>query len=250
MISKSKIRVIDAHAHSLRKDEGTYRIALAGTTHRNSLDLRESFASRDHIFIGYGLHPWFIDEHLYEHKNVKWDEFDFIGEIGLDRGKRGKDYSKQCLLFESMLDVAEDIQKSICVHTVRSYGHIYQYLRRRNLSLYFHGYQGSEEFLSQFPDAFIGVGPQNLKHKKMEELYEKIPLSRILFETDGQADLERLWSVYRWFSERRSVSVQSLIENQEHNFFRWIHHCCHYRLVLVLLTPTNHSRMHNVLRFW
>ena len=224
MISTSKTRAIDAHAHSLHKDEGVYRIALAGTTHRNSLDLLESFANREHIFIGYGLHPWFIEEHHDEYKNVKLDEFDFIGEIGLDRGKRGQDYSKQCILFESMLDVAEDIQKSICVHTVRSYGHTYKYLRGRSLSLYFHGYQGSEEFLSQFPDAFIGVGPQNLKHKKMEELYKKVSLSQILFETDDKADLEKLWSVYRWFSERRNVSIQNLIENQENNFFRWIHH--------------------------
>jgi Tat protein secretion system quality control protein TatD with DNase activity len=224
MISKTKIRAIDAHAHSLRKDEDSYRIALAGTTHRNSLDLLESFSERDEIFIGYGLHPWFIDQHHYKYNQVKWDEFDFIGEIGLDRGKRGKDFSKQCLLFESMLDVAEDTQKSVCLHAVRSYGQIYQYLRRRSLSLYFHGYQGSEEFLSQFPDAFIGVGPQNLKHKKMEELYKNISLSQILFETDDEADLEKLWYVYRWFSERRNVSIQKLIESQENNFFRWIHH--------------------------
>ena len=224
MISKTKMRVIDAHAHSLRKDEELYRIALAGTTHRNSLDLLESFFDRDDIFIGYGLHPWFITQHHYEYKNVKWDDFDFIGEIGLDRGRRGTDFAKQCILFESMLDVAEDTQKSVCLHTVRSYGYIYQYLRGRSLSLYFHGYQGSEEFLSQFPGAFIGVGPQNLKHKKMEELYKKVSLSQILFETDDKTDLEKLWSVYRWFSERRNVSIQNLIENQENNFFRWMHH--------------------------
>jgi len=223
MISKSKIRAIDAHAHSLSKDEGLHRIALAGVTHQNSLELLESFANRDNVFIGYGLHPWFIKQHQSE-KKVNWDEFDFIGEVGLDRGKRGVSFSKQCLIFDSMLDIAQYIHKSVCVHVVRSYGHTYQYLHGRDLSVYFHGYQGSEEFLSQFPEAFIGVGPQNLKHQKMEKLYKTISLSRILFETDGEADLEHLWSVYRWFSEQRNVSIQTLIENQERNFFRWIHH--------------------------
>ena len=73
------MRVIDAHAHSLHKDEDSHRIALAGTTHRNSLDLLESFSERDEIFIGYGLHPWFIEQHHYKYNEVKWDEFDFIG---------------------------------------------------------------------------------------------------------------------------------------------------------------------------
>ena len=47
------------------------------------------------------------------------NKFDFIGEIGLDRGKKGNLFSKQCLVFESMLDVAQDIQKSVCVHIVQ-----------------------------------------------------------------------------------------------------------------------------------
>ena len=71
MISKTKIRAIDAHAHSLRKDKEGYRIALAGTTHRNSLDLLDTFSDRDNVFIGYGLHPWFIKQHQNEKKEVK-----------------------------------------------------------------------------------------------------------------------------------------------------------------------------------
>ena len=95
MISKSKIRAIDAHAHYPSKDEGLHRIALAGVTHQNSLELLNSFSNRENVFIGYGLHPWFIKQHQSEKEKLT-GMIDFIGEID-GSWKRGVSFPNSAL---------------------------------------------------------------------------------------------------------------------------------------------------------
>jgi Tat protein secretion system quality control protein TatD with DNase activity len=222
MTPDSEIIAIDAHAHKLIPQIKQHRVALAGTTHKNSLHLLQQYSDRKNVFIGYGLHPWFVKEHEEERKDVPYELFDFIGEIGLDRGSKGQEFEKQCRILKRMTDIAHEHRKSICVHVVRSYGVIYQQLKNCSTAIFFHGYQGSEEFLLQFPNAFIGIGMNNIKHEKMKTLYKKISLSQVLFETDGNSSSETISLIVQEFSNLRGVSVQTLLKHQQSNFFRWI----------------------------
>ena len=217
--------IIDAHAHKISPTTNQHRTALAGTTHRNSLELLRQYSTYSEIFVGYGLHPWFVSSHEESRQDINVEKFDFIGEIGLDRGKRGGDFDKQCVIFKYMIGVAQEYEKSICVHVVRSYGHTYKYLRKCTSSIYFHGYQGSMEFLSQFPESFIGIGMKNIKHAKMQDLYKNISLSRVLLETDGLSTYDELWNLYKEFSCLRNVPIQDILEHQQSNFNRWISGC-------------------------
>ena len=90
--------LIDAHAHVIPNIGIQHVVALSGTTHNDSFSHASLYLSQPNVRLGYGLHPWFIEDHNEENicQPIDIHSFHFIGEIGLDRGKRGKNFDKQC----------------------------------------------------------------------------------------------------------------------------------------------------------
>ena len=222
-ILPSHVSVIDAHAHSISQKNGEHIIGLAGTTHHDSLESLTKYSKDEKVFVGYGMHPWFVKEHCFH--NLDPDvipSFDFIGEIGLDRGQKGADFQRQYQVCSLLLEMAMKYQKSVCLHVVRSYGTIFSLLQKFSQPLYFHGYQGSEEFLSQFPKACIGINIRNFKLKKMQSLYHNISMSRILIESDGNSNSEEIFSLYQDIAQMRNIEISDLIDIQKANFFHWL----------------------------
>ena len=222
-ILPANISVIDAHAHSISERNGEHIIGLAGTTHQDSLESLTRYSKNGQVFVGYGMHPWFVNEHCFNNLDENLiPSFDFIGEIGLDRGKKGFNFQMQYQLCFHMLEMAMKYQKSVCLHIVRSYGHMFSLLKKFSQPLYFHGYQGSEEFLSQFPNACIGINVRNFKLKKMQSLYQNISISRILIESDGISNSEEIFSLYQDIAQLKNLEISVLMDIQKANFFHWL----------------------------
>lgn len=148
------------------------------------------------LFPCLGLHPTSIDagwesemEKMQDHMGKKiWA----VGEIGMDCYWSKEFVQEQKEAFRRQLEIAHSLSLPVIIHSRESTGLIIDILKEcRSLDLrgVFHAYSGSiESFneISRLGDWYIGIGGV-LTYKKagIAETVRKIPLERILLETDS-----------------------------------------------------------------
>ena len=167
----------------------------------------------------YGLHPWDVGN-----RSPAWLETlraflianpaAVVGEIGLDRwildrarpddprlaGLRRAPLDEQLAAFRAQLDLATTLDRPVTIHCIDAFGllletlqsaHTTARLPRRGFLL--HAYSGSLELVAPFAalGAYFSFNGAYLasRHTRLRELYQKIPLDRLLAETDAPAML-------------------------------------------------------------
>ena len=139
------------------------------------------------------MHPWSLrNEDFDELKVVSLEPARFagVGEVGLDR-KYAKDeveYRRQKGVFESMLRLAERLQKPLSIHSRGSVDDVLSILSTYNLrSVLLHWFSGAPNQLKVACDRgyYISYGPAVVYSKKTKQLAFSTPLDLILTETDG-----------------------------------------------------------------
>ncbi|MCK9304511.1 MAG: TatD family hydrolase [Bacteroidales bacterium] len=144
-----------------------------------------------------GLHPTSVDAGWREeldlvYKNSSDNLFCAIGEIGMD-GYWSREFIKeQAEVFEAQLRLACKLNLPVIIHSRDSTEEIFRVLetiREPALRGVFHTFSGSYETysrLSRYGDFLIGIGGVvTYKNSKLPETLKKIPLERILLETDS-----------------------------------------------------------------
>ena len=204
-------KLIDTHAHinvehfAEDRDAVVERAAQAGLSHIvNMGDSMESSQSSvaltkiyPMVYTGVGIHP---EE---AHPMTQADEDQLagwgalpkvvaIGEIGLDYYWE-KDRDKRQLqreLFIRQLDLARQLHLPVCVHNREAHGDTMEILRKEGKGIVgvMHCFSGSLEIAQELVKMgwFIGVdGPLTFKNAaKLPEIVQKLPLERIVVETD------------------------------------------------------------------
>jgi TatD DNase family protein len=148
----------------------------------------------------YGLHPYWVNNH--DKKDLKSldtyienNSAVALGECGLDFRDDQADKKTQLYFFESQLDIANNHQLPVVIHSVRATESIIQSVKKfTNLNGMIHSYSGSAEQAKQLIDLgfYISVGGsvtyENAKTIKL--VVRTIPLTSLLLETDApdQAD--------------------------------------------------------------
>ena len=115
-----------------------------------------------------------------------------IGEIGLDYywEKDGDKRQLQRELFIRQLDLARQLHLPVCVHNREAHGDTMEILRKEGKGIVgvMHCFSGSLEIAQELVKMgwFIGVdGPLTFKNAaKLPEIVQKLPLERIVVETD------------------------------------------------------------------
>ena len=115
-----------------------------------------------------------------------------IGEIGLDYYwvKDEEQRKLQRDIFIRQLDIARQLHLPVCVHDREAHGDTLAILKKeaRDIRGVMHCYSGSLEMARELMklDWFIGVdGPLTFKNAaKLPEIVQRLPLERILVETD------------------------------------------------------------------
>jgi len=159
-----------------------------------TLNLKKEFEG--FVFACVGLHPEYIEE-FSEETLDKFEEFvksnknDIvsIGEIGLDYFwiKDEKLREKQRWLFEKLIEFAKSVSKPITVHIRDAYEDALKILESIDYQkVHLHMF-GGDKFLDKVlaNEWKISVGPILLRSKTHKKIVKKLPLERIMLETDS-----------------------------------------------------------------
>lgn len=113
-----------------------------------------------------------------------------IGEIGMDLYWSKELIEQQKTVFEKQLELASRLNLPVIIHGREATAHILEILRRhKGLRGVFHAYSGSEETfreISALGDWYVGIGGVlTFKKASIAQTVRKIPLERIVLETDS-----------------------------------------------------------------
>lgn len=147
------------------------------------------------LYVGLGMHPQLVssgydDMLLFESLAAKSH---YIGEIGLDFSK-GYIHTKdlQIKVFREIIELCERYgEKIVSIHSLKSAGTVLEilqeYKKKGNNKYILHWFTGS---ISQVERAielgcYFSINPNMLKTKSGLEIIKRVPVTRILLETDA-----------------------------------------------------------------
>lgn len=165
------------------------------------------------VFASVGLHPLNIDSEFLKNKNYSNEaesflekEFDYpkykelaesekvvaIGECGLDYWYRPKGTAKKELfkkeqqrIFESQLDLAEELNLPVIIHCRNAFEDLFNILSKRKIKAVLHCFTGNVFEMERFLSLGLRIGINGIIFKMdLREVLEKVPVEMILIETD------------------------------------------------------------------
>lgn len=211
----SALKYVDAHIHlsdSGYIDRVDEIIAIAKRTGivamvTNSTDLETSrlnlqLAERHPglVYAATGIHPWNANQltacELQETMDLMRGSAGFgkkivaVGEIGLDPkyARRREQKEQQFKVFNEMVQLAEQLSLPVIVHSRWSAQKILELLPSYRLkAVLWHWLSGPSEVISRIIERgdYISEGPPVAYSDKIREIVSKVPLERLLTETDG-----------------------------------------------------------------
>ncbi len=217
---------------------GIKRIFCGSTSPLNFRPLQD-LASNPEIVPFFGLHPWnaasapsgwlkSLSEAMLTLPCCG------VGEIGLDKGKRGTDFALQEDIFRKQMEIAVETRKPVTLHCVRAWKELLDILKpygRELPPLLLHAFSGPREALAELAalGAFVSFSPRALfsGNPEVEKTLRAVPADRLLLETDfpyrytgkieGKAYVELLSGAYGRAAEILSVERGELEERLWNN---------------------------------
>lgn len=143
-----------------------------------------------------GLHPGsvrenYIDELEIIKEHIHAGQYIAIGEIGIDLYWDKTFLKQQFSAFDQQLEIAGDMHLPVVIHARDSFNEIFSILdnhKESGLKGVFHSFTGGfaevEKIIAY--DFFFGInGIVTFKNSGLDKVVDKIPLNRILLETDS-----------------------------------------------------------------
>ena len=201
--------------------------------------VREFLIGRDFI----GVHPWEAMELSSEDVRRKTEDLKSrlassvsspaepllgIGEIGLDRLKSREISPQMREVFEAQLKLAFEFNRPVVLHGAKCWGQVVKTVSSFEHSdipnirtfppLLFHGFSRSDGLIPDIValNGFISVGPAVLNDHAVNyrELVKKIPIERVLVETDrtmeNAAECPSVRDVAAAVAELRGMALEDL----------------------------------------
>lgn len=176
--------LVDAHTHRASSHTAVRILTLA--------ELRNRQSGSDPFAVG--LHPWDLlqaqdsdKEHIRHWAHTPGCVA--IGETGLDR-VRSTPFDLQLSWLHWHWDLAEELQKPLVLHAVRSSSDLLQLFKRRRprAAWLWHDFSGPETVIKSalklHPELHFSFSPRGIARKDFQQLWEQIPSDRRLLETD------------------------------------------------------------------
>lgn len=242
--------LIDAHAH-LDRYEDKLEPALQEIrenrifTLSNSMDLPsyeqnlEIGRKCDLVLPSFGIHPWNAPEYADQLEDLKdpVEKTPIIGEIGLDHhsAEYAFQFTAQRKVFEFFLKEAREQNKIVNLHTRGAEIEVLALLKEYKIQrAIIHWYSGSLDSLDKLIEtgAYFTVGVEVIDSEHIRSIAQKIPMERILTETDNPGGL--MWvkvilgmplvikEAIQVLAELRNTTEEVIMHTVETNFARLI----------------------------
>jgi len=203
--------MIDAHTHiewksyDKDRDEVIKKCKKAGlkaivTSCARNADLEKTFQIVDkyknYVFACAGLHPEFIKElkekdvdYFLEKVKENKDKIIGIGEIGLDYNwiKEDSWQKKQRELFIQLIGFAKELNKPLVIHSRDAHKDVIKILENEDCKQVLLHMFGGKNFVDSVNDNgwYVSFNTMVLKSKSYRAVLKKMPLERIMLETDA-----------------------------------------------------------------
>lgn len=203
--------MIDAHCHleqdTYRKDldqvielckkEGLKALVTVCANPKDfdrSLEIVDKY--KNYVFLCASIHPEFIKEVTPKQVDEYFDRLKenkkklvAIGETGLDFWwvKEGIWRDKQKELFIQHIELSKELRKPLVIHCRDAFEDIFRILKNEDAKqVMLHLFSG-HKFIDRVieNDWWISVGPILLRSKNHKKIVKKIPLEKIMLETDS-----------------------------------------------------------------
>jgi TatD DNase family protein len=203
------MRLIDSHCHldddrlDDRRDEvvaeavavGVTRMIVPATTANRWEKLKSVCERHDGLYVAYGLHPMFIEQHQAIHLRDldEWLEREAVvavGECGLDFFSTRVDEKWQKQLFLEQLQLADNHRLPVIVHARKAMDDVISLLRRQGRQGgVIHSFAGSEQQARQLYDLGFKLGIAATlgfeRARKLRAVVATMPLDALLLESDA-----------------------------------------------------------------
>lgn len=148
-----------------------------------------------------------------------------VGEIGLDRLKCRDIPPLMREVFEAQLALAFELGRPVVLHGAKCWGQVVKAIRHPH-SFLFHGFSRSDGLIPDIVKlgGFISVGPAVLNDHAVNyrELVKKIPMDRLLVETDRTGETgAAIGDVLAKTAELRGISAAELERITDENAERF-----------------------------
>ena len=159
--------------------------------------VREFLIGRDFI----GIHPWEAEENIRIEELRRRLEVESglgVGEIGLDRLREREISPRMREVFEAQLKLALEFNRPVVLHGAKCWGQVVETVKFHcppppfTSTFLFHGFSRSDGLIPDIValNGYISIGPAVLNDHSVNyrELVKKIPMERLLLETDRTAE--------------------------------------------------------------
>ena len=181
--------LFDAHTHlnaeSLKALKNLHQLAVASTP-ADCAFLERAAGGNPRLYWAAGVHPWQSGAVEVDALLPWLERADAIGEIGMDSLWCQVEKAKQLRVFRRQLALGEKLQKPLILHTKGCEEEILQEIQGITQPILVHWYseiRHLEGYLEK--GCYFTIGPDIENNKAVENLAQKVPLNRLLVETDG-----------------------------------------------------------------
>lgn len=207
------MRLIDTHSHLFLEEfsedlpQVIERARSAGVTHifmpnidSTTIDSMLSVCNtyNDYCFPMIGLHPTSVNADYEKELEIvarelrSFNKYIAIGEVGMDLYWDKTFLKEQQIVLDKQINWALEYDLPVVIHCRDAFGYIYNVLEPyRNTSLkgVFHSFTGTDDEAArilEFSGFLIGInGVVTFKKSRLPEVLTKIPLEKIVLETDS-----------------------------------------------------------------
>ena len=157
---------------------------------------RARFADAPGICLGLGMHPWWVDGTVFDSEEFEAlaHTTSFIGEVGLDFGKRGQSLGNQREQLDTFTAIANICArqggKLLSIHSVKAANEVLDVLEHADVfatcTCIFHWFSDSSDALDRArkDGCYFSINPHMLETRRGREYIRQIPPNRLLLETD------------------------------------------------------------------
>ena len=199
----------------------------------------DKISKYDNMYGTLGIHPesvdtYSIDDINYIKDNLSNKKIIAIGEIGLDYYYTKENKNKQKELFELQLQIAQDYNLPVIVHSREATLDTINTLKKYPVKGLIHSFSGSLETAKEYIKMgyLIGInGVITFKNANIKDVIKELPLESIVLETDSpyltpvpfrgkQNNPSHILDIAKFVCELKEISLDELAKITNENLKR------------------------------